>query len=328
MRMIPAMTLAAALLLAGETVRADDPAPATETAKTPAATPAVAPAATPQPATPPAASAPETATATSAQQPPATVCTVTDVQRTVMWQLGQNAKPQAMKVGDKLPLGADICTGLRSTCRLVFNDDACVVDVKPMSMVRIGEFSRDGDKVRTRIYLKQGTVQADVEPTRFTSDFAVVSPEATLAVHGTHGIHATQHRDTGFTGQLLGGGLLYASTNQPGRGQFVGVGDQVGSGMNPPILTLHNGSLVPLYALNGLTSGEFDSANRGGQTWFGPGQNFGPGGMGHLGGYGRLFSFSQQGLSLFYLNNPNRLPNYVPPPPSPHSGPCGPSGGG
>jgi len=324
MRMIPAMTLAAALLLAAEAVRADDPA-ATEAAKTPAASPAAAPATNQPPATP-AAPAPETAPAAEATQTPA-VCTVKDVQRSVMWQLGQDAKPQAMKVGDKLPLGADICTGLRSSCRLVFNDDACIVDVKPMSTVRIGEFSRDGDKVRTRIYLKQGTVQADVEPTRFTSDFAVVSPEATLAVHGTHGIHATQHRDTGFTGQLLGGGLLYASNNQTGRGQFVGVGDQVGSGMNPPVQTLHNGTLVPLYAMNGLTLGETGSANRGGQTWFGPGQQFGPGGMGGLGGYGRLFSSSQQGSSLFYLNNPNRLPNYVPPPLSPHSGPCGPSVG-
>jgi hypothetical protein len=243
------------------------------------------------------------------------VCTVTDVQRSVMWQLGQDAKPQPMKVGDKLPLGADICTGLRSSCRLVFNDDAAVVEVNPMSTVRIGEFSREGDKVRTRIYLKQGTVEADVEPTRFASDFAVVSPEATLAVLGTEGIVATQHRDKGFRSRLRARGRISVRrNNQAGPGQQLRPGDEVGPDMAPPIQTLHRGRLVGLYLLNGQTPGEIYSSSRNGQSWFGPGQGFGPGGRKNMGAWAVRRSFAQEFTTKFYRNHPERLPNYTPPP--------------
>ncbi|MBN2581840.1 MAG: FecR domain-containing protein [Planctomycetes bacterium] len=295
---IAAMAIIVVLALTVADVRADE-AKTTDAAKTEAAK-------TDAPAAKPAAPVP------AADTP--TVCTVKDVQRSVMWKVGRENEPQAMKVGDKLPLGADICTGLRSTCRLIFNDDACIVDVKPMTVVRIAEFSMDGDKVRTRVFLKQGTVQADVEPTRFKSDFAVVSPEATLAVRGTHGVHASRHQDTGFTGQLLGGGLLYASNNQTGRGQYVRPGDKVAGNMNPAIQVLHNSQLVRTYDTHGgNTPGEVISMNKGAQMFGGPGHMFGPGGNNGMGGFARNFSVGQHGSANFFLNHPNRLPNYVPP---------------
>ncbi|MBN2581841.1 MAG: FecR domain-containing protein [Planctomycetes bacterium] len=240
----------------------------------------------------------------------ATACTVKEVNRSVRWRPSNETQWQDMKVGDQLPLGADICTGLRATCRLEFNDASSVVDVQPMTIVRIGEFDTSGEKVRTRLYLKQGTVQADVEKARFQSDFAIVSPEVTLAVRGTTGIEFKQFQDTGAHCSLLKTGLLQAVNNTNGRQRKIRPGDKIASGTNmrPSIQNVLFKKLVPTYDLRGSTPQEIRSIVNKPQIFAGAPSGAAPGGNQNVGGFGRQQTVNNLRLRQFFQNNPQLLP--------------------
>ncbi|NLX58053.1 MAG: hypothetical protein GXY74_03085 [Phycisphaerae bacterium] len=312
---------------AAATAPATDKAPGPQNAQaTPAAdTKATEPAdkTTAPDKTPSADAAPATAEAGKAPAAePVIACKVTSVTRTVRWRSSGEAVWQDMKVDDRLPLGADICTGLRAGCRLEFNDASSVVDVQPMTIVRIGEFETVGDKVRTRLYLKQGTVQADVEKARFQSDFAIVSPEVTLAVQGTNGIEFKHFGDTGAHCSLLKRGLLLATQNAGGRSRFLRPGDSVASGTNfqPPIRMVLLKKLVQTYDQRGTTPHEILSIVNRPQIFTGPpgGSAPGPGGQGNAGDLGRRLGGRAEGLRQFFKNHPELLPGGSPlAPPAP-----------
>jgi len=243
------------------------------------------------------------------------VCVAREVIRSVSYRPTLKDKWRALKAGQGLALGSDICTGLRATCRLEFNDRSSVAVVQPMTTMRIGEFEKTARKVRTRLFLKQGTVRADVERVRFQSDFAVVSTEATLAVLGTDGIELRQYQDTGSQARLLKSGLLRASNNKTGRGQNVRPGDKVTGNMDPAIQNTHGDKVVAVYDTHGgNTEGEVKSIKGRSQTFTGTGNQAGPGGKNWIGGFASGFSRGKSGLGSFFKNNPSRLPNYVPPP--------------
>jgi len=258
---------------------------------------------------------------TPAAADPVIACKVISVTRTVRWRASAEAAWQDMKVGDRLLLGADICTGLRAGCRLEFSDASSVVDVQPMTIVRIGEFETVGGKVRTRLYLKQGTGQADVEKARFQSDFAIVSPEVTLAVQGTNGIEFKHFGDTGAHCSLLTRGLLLATQNTNGRSRFLRPGDSVASGTNfqPPIWMLLLRRLVRTYDQRGTTPHEILSIVNRPQIFTGPpgGSAPGPGGQGNAGDRGRLLGSRTEGLRRFFRNHPELLPGGRPLTPTP-----------
>lgn len=92
----------------------------------------------------------------------------------------------AVRVGQALAEGTDLRTGFRARCVLDMTDS--LAQVGPLSVLRILEVHKQGETVRTRLLLKQGNVQADVEKGRIRSDFAIVTPSDTLAVRGTRGI--------------------------------------------------------------------------------------------------------------------------------------------
>jgi len=94
----------------------------------------------------------------------------------------------AVAVGQTLAEGADIRTGFRARCVLDLSDS--LVQVDPLTVIRIGTLRKDGNTVHTRILMKQGNTQADVEKDQIKSDFAIVMPSATLSVRGTQGIQA------------------------------------------------------------------------------------------------------------------------------------------
>ena len=243
------------------------------------------------------------------------VCVAKEVNRSVSYRPRAGDKWRPLKANDALVLGSDVSTGLRAICRLEFNGQVSIVVVQPMTQIRIGEFAKIGDKVRTRLYLKGGTVQADVARGRFQSDFAVVSPEATLSVRGTEGIQMTHHQDTGTTVKLLKKGLLRTSNNKTGRGQNVRPGDKVTGNMDPPIQNTHNDRVVAVYDTHGgNTKGEVKSIKGRSQTFSGTGNQSGPGGRNWIGGFAPGSSRSKAGKAKFFLNNPSRLPNYAPPP--------------
>jgi hypothetical protein len=248
--------------------------------------------------------------------PAAVACTVMSVTRTVRWRASAEASWQDMAVGDRLSQGADICTGLRSSCRLEFGDAASVVDVEPMTVVRIGEYETDGEKVRTRLYLKQGTVQADVEKARFQSDFAIVSPEVTLAVRGTRGIQFRHYHDTGAHCSLLESGRIQATQHRGGRSRHLRPGDHVATEdqFQPPIRTVQTRRLIPTYDQRSPTPQEVLSLLNRPQVVTGPPAGSAPGSGGNAGTMVRRRTVSQQGIQQFYRNHPDRLPGATPAP--------------
>jgi len=243
-------------------------------------------------------------------------CTVKEVVRTVEWRPTKEAEWQNVKVGDRLPLGAYISTGIRATCRLESSENSSVVDVLPITHIRIGEYEKVGEKIRTRLYLKQGTVRADVERARFQSDFAIVSPEVTLAVKGTKGFELKRHMDTGSHCKLMLTGLLKATNNKNGRSRKIRPGDKIGPGMNPAIKNVLKARLVAVYDMRGgNTPAEMLSIGNRPQTFIGTGNQSGPGGSNFIGGLSRSTSNNRQATSNFFQNNPTRLPNATPKPP-------------
>ena len=237
-------------------------------------------------------------------------CTVKEVVRTVEWRPTKGAEWQNAKVGDRLPVEADIRTGLRASCRLEFNENSSVVDVQPLTTMRIGEYEKVGEKIRTRLYLQQGTLRADVERVRFQSDFAIVSLEVTLAVRGTEGIELKRHLDTGSHCKLLNSGRLLAINNKNGRSRKIRPGDKIGPEMKLAIKNVLKARLVAVYDLRGgNTPAEMLSIGNRPQTFFGTGNQSGPGGSNFIGGLSRSTSNNKQATRRFFQNNPTRLPN-------------------
>jgi len=111
------------------------------------------------------------------------VAVVKAVKGTVETRAGKDQPWTPVKVGMQLPAGADIRTGFRARCILDMTDS--LVQIDPLTVIRIGELRKDGETVRTRLYMMQGNTQAVVEKGKIESDFAIVTPSATLSVRGT-----------------------------------------------------------------------------------------------------------------------------------------------
>ncbi|NIA21399.1 MAG: hypothetical protein GWP05_05400 [Anaerolineaceae bacterium] len=244
---------------------------------------------------------------------PTATCTVKETTRTVQWRPGPEAEWRKAKVGDRLPLGADIRTGLRASCRLEFSENSSVVEVQPITQIRIGEYEKVGRKIRTRLYLKQGAVRADVERVRFQSDFAIVSPEVTLAVRGTTGIELKRYMDTGSHSRLMFTGLLKVTNNQNGRSRKIRPGDRVAPGMRPAIRNVQKLRLVKVYDIRGgNTPAEMRSIANRVQTFVGTGNQAAPGGTRSIGGRARTTSANRRATNSFFRKHPRRLPNISP----------------
>jgi len=120
-----------------------------------------------------------------------------------------------VEVGTILPPGADLRTGFRARCVLDLVDS--LVQVDPLSVVRLAELERRGQEVRTRLHLKQGNAQAIVEKGKIESDFAILTPSATLSVRGTRGIKCRFFSDEGGTYGLADKGLIAVIDGLTGR---------------------------------------------------------------------------------------------------------------
>jgi hypothetical protein len=111
-----------------------------------------------------------------------------------------------VKAGTSLAEGADLRTGFRGRCILDMGES--LVEVDSLTVVRLGELRQDGGRIHARVYLKQGTAQAVVVKKDTPSDFAIVTPSATLSVRGTRGIKCQFFPDTGGEYGLADAGLI------------------------------------------------------------------------------------------------------------------------
>jgi len=156
------------------------------------------------------------------------------VKGTVETRPGKDQPWTPVKVGMRLPPGADIRTGFRARCILDMTDS--LVQIDPLTVIRIGELRRDGKTVRTRLYMMQGNTQAVVEQGKIESDFAIVTPSATLSVRGSF-------INTGFF-PVFGGsygatsGLMAVRNTMLGRTTNCASGESTDETATNPVQTL------------------------------------------------------------------------------------------
>ena len=216
----------------------------------------------------------------AAPQVPAVACTVTRIKGTVEWRPMEQAPWQKVVEGAELINGSDIRTGFRAVCSLVFNEASSVVQLEPLTIMRIGEFEQMADgRVRTRLYLKQGATRSIVEKSRLETDFAIITPEITLAVQGTRVIHTAHRADFGTRIGLSNSGLIHVTNRQTGRARQLRPGDSVTGLMLLAIERAQFSKAVPIFdQFGGVTQNEQYSILRGTQVYTGVGSQAGPGG--------------------------------------------------
>jgi hypothetical protein len=203
------------------------PAPAAD--KAPAATTPAASTAAPPAATSPAKGAEKAGEAPAGEK---LVAVVKLVEGTVESRpaVGQPWAP--VKAGDQLSEGMDLRTGFRARCVVEMNRNTLQVD--PLAVIRIGELRRQGDTVRTRILLKQGNTESNVEKGGTKNDFAIVTPTATLSVRGTHGVEAGFFPGFGGNYGLTGDGLTNLANSLTGARTYIAPGQNTNDNATPP----------------------------------------------------------------------------------------------
>jgi len=170
----------------------------------------------------------------------------------------------AVKVGMTLAEGADLRTGFRACCILDMVDS--LVKIDPLTVIRIGQLTRKDGKVLTRLIMKQGNAEAIVEKERIESDFAIVTPSATLSVRGTKGARAGFFPDRGGTYGLAGPGLVGVQGHLLGRQTFCLPGQNTNDRIVPPIQMLQQNFLPVILPLQGLGPQEQFAAGRWGTS--------------------------------------------------------------
>ncbi len=90
----------------------------------------------------------------------------------------------AVSEGMEIPAGATISTGFRS--QAVLEIGTAVLEVKPLTRMRLDELIEKEGTVKTDLYLRVGRVSATVRKTSgLQNDFRLRSPVSTAAVRGT-----------------------------------------------------------------------------------------------------------------------------------------------
>jgi len=195
-----------------------------------------------------------------AEKPDDLVARVKKVVGTVETRPGPKKPWAPVKVGMTLVQGADLRTGFRAMCVLDMVDS--LVQVDPLTVVRIGQLTREGGTVRTRLILKQGNTAAIVEKERIESDFRIVTPSATLSVRGTKNAWAGFFPDTGGAFGLGGPGLVGIRNHLLGKQTLCRPGQNTNDQANRPIKMLQTHFLPINLASGGLGPQEMFAAGR------------------------------------------------------------------
>jgi len=165
-------------------------------------------------------------------QPDALTASVKEVTGTVETRPAVGEPWGPVKVGMNLAEGADLRTGFRARCVLDMVDS--LVQVEPLTVVRLGELARRDGQVRTRLFLKHGHAAAIVEKERIESDFRIVTPSATLSVRGTKDAFVGFFPDTGGTYGLGGPGLVGVRNHVLGKKTLCGPGQKTNDRIQAP----------------------------------------------------------------------------------------------
>jgi hypothetical protein len=175
------------------------------------------------------------------------------VEGTVDWREGGPGNPwQSLEVGQELTEGVDIRTGFRARCVLAIRRS--LVQIDAMTLVRVAELRSQQDTVRTRLYLKQGRTESIVEKGGTKSDFAIVTPSATLSVRGTIGVKCAEWPDKGLWG--VGSGSITVK-NDIGTLLALADGQMTDKNFKAALQYLSELRRIKIHEQLGLTKSEF-----------------------------------------------------------------------
>lgn len=236
--------------------------------------------------------------------------TVVKVERDVTCaQVGPDGKPgpfKPVKVGDRLPAGTIVRTGLRSKVMLTFGDDTIVL-IERVTLASIDQFYHAGDTRKLQLGVGRGMIRATTVETTLRSDMTIACPAATLSKRGTQDFGLRYEAGTGhYTIWLNQEGLVHAFDWLRNTGRDVQPGQYVTQALMRWIETLTLDRYVPVVDAWGTTDAErwFDAHFAG--TGFGV---VNPGGGST--NYSANFSASNStaGHSGPSFNNPAGLPS-------------------
>ncbi len=196
----------------------------------------------------------------NADVPDDLVARVKDVVGTVETRPAPKQPWVPVQVDMRLVQGADLRTGFRAKCVLDMVDS--LVQIDPLTVVRLGQLARDGGTIRTRLILKQGNAAAIVEKERIESDFAIVTPSATLSVRGTENAWAGFFPGFGGGYGLGGPGLVGVRNHLLGKETLVRPGQNTNDQAKPPIKMLQTHFLPVHLPSGGLGQKETLAAGR------------------------------------------------------------------
>jgi len=119
---------------------------------------------------------------------PALTTTITSVAGTAMSRHGEGRPWQALAVGQQLPVGAQIRTGVRGAVTMNIGPNA-EVSIDRLSEVTLGRLEHDAEAnaIRTVLAVTHGKVDFHVKHVGFVNDFRIASPTDVVAVRGTIG---------------------------------------------------------------------------------------------------------------------------------------------
>jgi hypothetical protein len=132
------------------------------------------------------------------------VCKVVAVRGRAMFQATEDLPRQPLEVGQILPVGSIITTGVRGSVDLSLGPNADVT-IERISVVTIGRLMQEGDSIRTLLGVQRGKIDFHVKRVGFNNDFKVATPNGTMAVRGTEGEIIVDDQ-TDINGDPLNGG--------------------------------------------------------------------------------------------------------------------------
>lgn len=104
--------------------------------------------------------------------------------KSVQLSLGEGMAWKAAQAGAIIGRDASIRTGFASSCELNFGGHT-IVQIQPLSSMRIADYSKTGDKEKVRANLQYGAVRCGVEKGRVKVDTRISTPVSTLSIRGT-----------------------------------------------------------------------------------------------------------------------------------------------
>jgi hypothetical protein len=122
-------------------------------------------------------------------------CVVTSIEGEVFLTNENNTDMTQISVGDNLKENDSLKTETNSTVELQLGNDS-IIRVKENSILKIAKLFRDGDNLKTNLFLKNGKILAKPEKQTEGSSFEIQTDSITAGVRGTEFVVVSDEKST------------------------------------------------------------------------------------------------------------------------------------